>query len=214
MTDAELLAHYYPGLTPAQTDKLLALRTAVADWNDKINVVSRKDIDNLLAHHILHSLVIHRVVPFPPGTTVLDVGCGGGFPTLPLAVLMPQVEFMALDSTRKKLQVVADVADSLDLRNVSIEWIRVEEYRRQKFHYVIGRGVTALPEFYRLVRHCLLPKQPGLMPAGGIVYLTGTPTKAELPRDCRVQVWPVQDFINLPHYEGKAVVYLADIPVR
>ena len=142
----ELIDKYFPGLTELQRQQFAALYGLYADWNAKINVVSRKDFDQLYLRHVLHSLAIAKVCTFDAGARILDVGCGGGFPSVPLAILFPEAHFTAADSIRKKITVVGGVAAGLGLRNLDPRCVRVETLQ-ERYDYVVSRAVTAMPEF-------------------------------------------------------------------
>ena len=148
------------------------------EWNSKINVIFRKDIDNLYLHHVLHSLAIARYVSFTPGTTVMDVGTGGGFPGIPLAILFPETRFLLLDSIGKKIRVVREVADAIGLTNVEAIHSRAEEEKR-KFHFVVSRAVMPLPELIRIIRKNIAKEQINSLP-NGIICLKGGDLTSEL----------------------------------
>ena len=167
----ELILKYFPDLTPRQREQFAALWDLYADWNAKINVVSRKDFDQLYLRHVLHSLAIARVCTFAPGARILDVGCGGGFPSVPLAILFPEAHFLAADSIRKKITVVEGVARSLGLENLEARAVRVETLT-ERFDYVVSRAVTAMPEFVGWVWKLIEPGEQGSLP-NGILYLKG-----------------------------------------
>ncbi|HLT74056.1 MAG TPA: 16S rRNA (guanine(527)-N(7))-methyltransferase RsmG, partial [Ohtaekwangia sp.] len=147
MSTAEIVFRYFPGLTDQQKEQFDRLGNLYREWNDKINVVSRKDIDNLYVNHVLHSLGIAKVVSFLPGSRVLDVGTGGGFPGIPLAILFPETRFHLVDSIGKKITVVNAVAEGLQLKNVKAEKIRAEQVTGE-YDFVVSRAVTRLKEFY------------------------------------------------------------------
>ena len=147
MGNIDILLHYFPDLTPFQKNQFLRIFELYKDWNDKINVVSRKDIDNLYVNHVLHSLGIAKVASFKPGTTILDVGTGGGFPGIPLAILFPETQFHLVDSIGKKITVVKNVAEGLGLKNVKAEQVRAEQIKG-KYDFIVSRAVTRLKAFY------------------------------------------------------------------
>src|SRR5687767_8081315 len=144
---SQIISHYFPNLTEKQYDQFAKLYSLYADWNEKINVVSRKDIENLYTNHVLHSLGIAKVMSFKPGAHVLDVGTGGGFPGIPLAILFPETNFHLVDSIGKKITVVNAVADGLGLKNVKAEQIRAEQIKGE-YDFIVSRAVTRLKEFY------------------------------------------------------------------
>ena len=170
----ELIDKYFPGLTELQRQQFSALYGLYADWNAKINVVSRKDFDQLYLRHVLHSLAIAKVCTFDAGARILDVGCGGGFPSVPLAILFPEAHFTAADSIRKKITVVGGVAAGLGLRNLDPRCVRVETLQ-ERYDYVVSRAVTAMPEFVRWIWAKIGKGQKGSLP-NGILYLKGGDT--------------------------------------
>ena len=157
----------YFKLTERQAEQFAQLDALYRDWNSKINVISRKDIDNLYEHHVLHSLAIAKLLPFQPGTTILDVGTGGGFPGIPLAILFPECTFTLVDSIGKKIKVASEVAKALGLTNVVCKQERVEE-EKQKFDFVVSRAVMPLPELVKLVRKNISNKHRNAVPNVGI----------------------------------------------
>ena len=172
------LLKYFPDLTPAQRSQYAALDALYRDWNSKINVISRKDIDNLYEHHVLHSLGIAKAINFRPGTKVLDFGCGGGFPGIPLAVMFPEVSFTLIDGTGKKVRVAQEVADSIGLKNVTAFHRRGEE-EKGLYDFVVSRAVMQLPDLYKIVRKNISTRQQNAMP-NGIFCLKGGTLDAEL----------------------------------
>ena len=174
----ELIDKYFPGLTELQRQQFAALYGLYADWNAKINVVSRKDFDQLYLRHVLHSLAIAKVCTFDAGARILDVGCGGGFPSVPLAILFPEAHFTAADSIRKKITVVGGVAAGLGLRNLDPRCVRVETLQ-ERYDYVVSRAVTAMPEFVRWIWAKIGKGQKGSLP-NGILYLKGGDLAEEL----------------------------------
>jgi 16S rRNA (guanine527-N7)-methyltransferase len=172
-----------------------------------INVISRKDMDNFYIHHVLHSLSIARVISFLPGTRIIDVGTGGGFPGIPLAILFPESEFTLLDSIGKKIKVVEGVSNELGLKNVLPVRKRIEE-EADRFHFVISRAVTRLPEFIKLTAKNI-SRQNNNNLKNGIIYLKGGNVSAELS-DIRTEakVWQIKDFFEEPFFETKVIIYL------
>lgn len=169
--DIELLRRFFPSLNASQMGRYERMFPLYAEWNAKINVISRKDIDNLYLHHVLHSLSIAKAVRFEPGSRVLDVGTGGGFPGIPLAVMFPQTEFVLVDSIGKKIKVVQAVAEALELKNVQTQNVRAESLRGA-YDFVVSRAVTRLPEFYGWVQGLVAKKHQHALP-NGILYLKG-----------------------------------------
>lgn len=207
MDSVELIFSYFPDLTDEQKQRFSGLEALYRDWNEKINVISRKDMDAFWVHHVLHSLAIARVIRFCPGTKVMDVGTGGGFPGIPLAILFPEVEFYLIDSIGKKIKVVEGVRDALGLKNVRAEQLRVENVR-EKQDFVVSRGVTAFPAFVDWVKDKIRkPSQNELK--NGILYLKGGDFEDELkPFAGRTQVYAIPEFFSEEFFETKKVIHL------
>lgn len=203
----KLLQTYFPDLTPKQTERFSRLKDLYEYWNARINVVSRKDIDLLYERHVLHSLGIAKVISFKPGTHVLDVGTGGGFPGIPLAILFPGTQFYLVDSIGKKITVVNEVVKALGLMNVTAEQIRAEQLK-QKFDFIVSRAVTEMPEFYRWVKGLFKPDSFNELP-NGILYLKGGDLAAELGSfKGRYRLYNLSDYFKEGFFETKKVVYL------
>ena len=203
----EQLLKYFPKLTERQKEQFAAMPALYADWNEKINVVSRKDIDNLYERHIIHSLGIAKVQPFSPNSKILDVGTGGGFPGIPLAVMFPETQFYLVDSIGKKIKVVQSVVQSLDLKNVKAEQIRAEQVDGD-FDFVVSRAVTELPAFVKWVRGKISPLNFHDL-RNGILYLKGGDLSEELkPFDSKVRTYNLSDFFSEEFFETKKVVHL------
>ncbi len=204
----EILTKYFPDLTGQQMEQFGRLGSLYDEWNSKINVISRKDIEQLYERHVLHSLAIARVIRFKPGTTVLDVGTGGGFPGIPLAIFFPEATFMLVDSIGKKIRVVNEIASALNLPNVTAQHSRVEEVK-QKFDFVVSRAVTAFPRFVSMVRAKISDQSKNDMD-NGILYLKGGDFEEEIgPFRSQVKIYSLQDFFQEEFFETKKLIHLA-----
>ncbi len=206
----ERLLHYFPELSAVQVKQFQHLAPLYREWNDKINVISRRDIDNLYLHHVLHSLGIAEIIQFLPGTRVLDLGTGGGFPGIPLAIFFPQTEFILIDGTRKKIQVVAAVQDALALENVVARHQRAEDLHDQ-FDFVVCRAVASLEKLVAWSQP-LIQIDPQRHPLpNGLLALKGGNLNAEieiLPRAAYTELYPLSDFFVEPYFEEKSLVYV------
>ena len=167
----EIILKYFPDLTEAQKQQFASLYDLYTDWNAKINVISRKDIENLYEHHVLHSLGIAKVIRFTPGTRIMDLGTGGGFPGIPLAILFPEVKFHLVDSIGKKVRVATEVANSIGLKNVTFRHARAEE-EKQLFDFVVSRAVMPLADLLKIIRKNIASEQHNAMP-NGLICLKG-----------------------------------------
>lgn len=202
----ELILKYFPDLDERQRAQLAALEGLYAEWNARINVVSRKDFDQLYLRHVLHSLAIARVCRFAPGARILDVGCGGGFPSIPLAILFPEAHFTAADSIRKKITVVEGVVEGLGLKNVTPRCTRVEALA-ERYDYVVSRAVTAMPEFVKWIWAKIDRGERGSLP-NGILYLKGGDLAEELAATrMRWELYDIADFFDEEFFATKKVVY-------
>lgn len=198
---------YFPSLTAEQKQQFEALSDLYADWNAKINVISRKDIQNLYPHHVLHSLAIARYIRFTPGSTILDVGTGGGFPGIPLAIFFPEVQFVLLDSIGKKVRVAKEISQAVGLKNVETVHARVEEEKR-KFHFIVSRAVMPLPELVRITRKNISREQINALP-NGIICLKGGDLSAELyPYRQIAELVSLSDYFSESFFQTKKLVYL------
>lgn len=202
----EEILKYFPDLTEKQIEQFSKLEELYKDWNEKINVISRKDIDELYVKHVLHSLGIAKVMKFKAGSDVLDVGTGGGFPGIPLAILFPEVQFHLVDSIQKKIKVVQEVANALGLENVKAEANRVEKLKT-KYDFIVSRAVTQMPKFVGWVRNKMKQEQKNLLP-NGILYLKGGDLSEELKEFPDAVLYPLSDIFEQEFFETKKVVYL------
>ncbi|MCE3226474.1 MAG: rRNA ((527)-N(7))-methyltransferase RsmG [Bacteroidetes bacterium] len=205
-----ILHKYFKDLSPTQISQFEQLQDLYADWNSKINVISRKDIESLYEKHVLHSLGIAKVMQFKPGTKVMDVGTGGGFPGIPLAILFPESDFLLVDSIGKKIKVVNEVATALKLKNVIGRQQRAEEVK-EKFHFVVSRAVTEFPVFYTWVKDKFLKENFNELP-NGILYLKGGDLKEEFGQFYnRAKFHDLKDFFEEEFFETKKVVYFKSV---
>ena len=194
-------------LTDRQAEQFAQLDALYRDWNSKINVISRKDIDNLYEHHVLHSLAIAKWIPFQPDTTILDVGTGGGFPGIPLAIMFPQCQFVLVDSIGKKIKVASEVAKALGLTNVVCKQERVEE-EKEKFDFVVSRAVMPLPDLVKLVRKNISNKHRNAIP-NGLIVLKGGDLQAEVaPYIKTAEIAPCSKWFKGSWFETKQIIYL------
>ena len=202
----EEIIKQFPNLTDNQLVQFQKLESLYHDWNAKINVISRKDIDELYTKHVLHSLAIAKVQPFEPGTYILDVGTGGGFPGIPLAILFPETRFYLIDVIAKKIKVVQAVADGLGLKNVKAEQMRAENAKGD-YDFIVSRAVTNMPDFYVWVKD-KIKKQNKHALHNGILYLKGGDLTEELKDFPKATEYNIADFFSDPFFETKKVVHL------
>lgn len=203
----ETIKKYFPSLSPTQLGQLEKLDALYHEWNAKINVISRKDIDNLYLHHVLHSMAIAKVVRFQPGAKVLDFGTGGGFPGIPLAILFPETHFRLIDGTGKKVMVAREVAQSIGLNNVEAVHRRGEE-EKDRFDFVVSRAVMRLPDLVKIVRKNISTVQRHALPNGLIVLKGGDLTDELKPFRRVAQVTPLSTFFSEEWFQEKNVIYL------
>lgn len=204
----ELINKYFPNITEEQRQRFAALDALYRDWNSKINVISRKDIDNLYEHHILHSLGIAQIIKFKPGTRVMDLGTGGGFPGIPLAIMFPDVHFHLVDSIGKKIRVCDEVRTALGLTNVTTEWTRGENLK-DKYDFVVSRAVMPLTDLVKLVRKNISPKAQNAMPNGLICLKGGELEHEVLPMKTHTLITSLSDYFEEEFFETKKVVYVS-----
>ncbi len=203
----DLILKYFPWITALQQAQFSRLEALYNHWNAQINVISRNDIDALYEHHVLHSLAIARIITFRPGTRILDVGTGGGFPGIPLAILFPEVSFHLVDSIGKKITVVRAVAEALELANVSADQVRAEHFT-EKVDFVVSRAVTQLPQFLKWTVKSIDPKGQNALP-NGILYLKGGDLEAEISAAQRkAVVYDLAECFEEPFFETKKLIYI------
>ena len=201
-----LILKYFPEITDKQKQQFEKLEKLYTEWNKKINVISRKDMDGLYEKHILHSLGIAKVMPFADGTKVLDIGTGGGFPGIPLAILFPEVSFTLIDSIGKKIKVVEAVSEGLGLKNVTAVHGRAEKLK-EKFHFVVSRAVTQMPEFLRWLKG-KFEKEQFNEKHNGVLYLKGGDLAEELA-GLRCEIFQLKNYFEEEFFDTKKVVYLS-----
>ena len=207
MTIMELIKKYFPELTDEQERQFAMLDALYRDWNAKINVISRKDIDNLYEHHVLHSLALAKALHFKAGTKVLDFGTGGGFPGIPMAILFPEVQFKLIDGTGKKIRVATEVAQAIGLKNVEAEHRRGEE-EKGKYDFVISRAVMPLPDLMKIVRKNISSKQQNAM-MNGVFVLKGGNIDSEIhPYRKNVEVSDISQWFKEEWFKEKYVIYV------
>lgn len=204
----ELILKYFPNLTEEQKKQFAALYDLYLDWNSKINVISRKDIENLYEHHVLHSLGIAKVISFKPGTKIMDLGTGGGFPGIPLAILFPEVQFHLVDSIGKKVRVATEVANNIGLKNVTFRHARAEE-EKQTFDFVVSRAVMPLTDLMKIIRKNISSKQQNALPNGLICLKGGELEHEAMPFKNKTVLWDLKDFFEEEFFETKKVVYVS-----
>lgn len=202
----QLILKYFPNLTEVQKEQFEALDNLYQDWNLKINVVSRKDIDELYLRHVLHSLAIAKIIDFSAGSRILDVGTGGGFPGIPLAILFPDCHFHLVDSIAKKIKVVEEVTNGLGLTNVKTTHDRVENIH-DNFDFIVSRAVAAMPTFVHWVKGKIAKKQRNSL-KNGIIYLKGGDLTEELKDYKTAKVYDISEFFEEDFFETKKIVYL------
>ena len=204
----DLILKYFPSLTATQVEQFRQMDALYHDWNAKINVISRKDIDNLYEHHVLHSLGIAELIRFKPGTEIMDLGTGGGFPGIPLAVMFPECRFHLIDSIGKKIKVCMAVAEALGLQNVTFRHCRAEE-EKATFDFVVSRAVMPLTELVRLVRKNISRTTRNGLPNGLICLKGGEMDREIMPLKHHTMVTPLKDFFKEEYFSTKKIVYVS-----
>ncbi len=204
----DLILKYFPNLSENQKEQFAQLDALYHDWNSKINVISRKDIDNLYEHHVLHSLGIAELIAFKPGTKIMDLGTGGGFPGIPLAIMFPDCQFHLVDSIGKKIKVCTEVATALELKNVTFRHCRAEE-EKAKFDFVVSRAVMPLADLVKIIRKNIAKEQHNALP-NGLICLKGGELEHETnPVKHATMITPLSDFFKEEYFTTKKVVYVS-----
>ena len=203
----DIIKKYFPTLTLQQTEQFAALYDLYFDWNNKINVISRKDIENLYMHHVLHSLAIAKVIKFRAGTTIMDMGCGGGFPGIPLAIMFPDTQFHLVDSIGKKIKVATEISTAIGLGNVRATHSRAQDIK-EKYHFVVSRAVMQLPELIKICRKNKSKEQLNALP-NGVICLKGGNIQAEVqPFKNVADITPLENIFAEEFFKDKKVVYV------
>ena len=203
----EIILKYFPDLTEEQRKQFAALYDLYIDWNSKINVISRKDIENLYEHHVLHSLGIAKIIQFRPGTSIMDLGTGGGFPGIPLAILFPETKFHLVDSIGKKVKVATEIANAIGLKNVTTRHCRAEE-EKQLFDFVVSRAVMPLTDLLKIIRKNIKKEQHNALPNGLICLKGGELEKEVFPVKHQTLIHDLKEDFTEEFFETKKVVYV------
>lgn len=203
----EIIQKYFPELTDTQKEQFMALYDLYTDWNSKINVISRKDITNLYEHHVLHSLGIAKVINFRPGTEIMDLGTGGGFPGIPLAIMFPDTHFHLVDSIGKKVKVATEIASTIGLKNVTTRHCRAEE-EKQLFDFVVSRAVMPLTDLLKIIRKNIKKEQHNALPNGLICLKGGELQNEVMPVKHQTVMYDLKDYFEEEFFETKKVVYV------
>lgn len=207
MADISIIEKYFPNLSDEQKSQFSALDALYQDWNSKINVISRKDMDNFYEHHVLHSLGIAKFTDFADGTEILDLGTGGGFPAIPLAIIFPNVTFHAIDGVGKKIKVLNAVAESIGLTNIKGEHLRAEDVKA-KYDYVVSRAVMQMPDLMKLARPLLKPVASSALPVGVIALKGGDLTEELKPLGRNAMSESLTNYFDEEFFSTKSVVYV------
>lgn len=204
----DIILKYFPNLSDKQKQQFAALGELYTDWNSKINVISRKDIGNLYEHHILHSLGIAQIIRFTPGSRIMDLGTGGGFPGIPLAILFPEVQFHLVDSIGKKIRVATEVAQSIGLTNTTFSHTRAEEVK-DSYDFVVSRAVMPLADLMKIIRKNIAAHQQNALPNGLICLKGGELENETMPFRHKTTIWNLSDYFEEEFFQTKKVVYVA-----
>lgn len=204
----DIILKYFPNLSDRQKLQFAALGELYTDWNSKINVISRKDIGNLYEHHILHSLGIAQIIRFTPGSRIMDLGTGGGFPGIPLAILFPEVQFHLVDSIGKKIRVATEVAQSIGLTNTTFSHMRAEEVK-DSYDFVVSRAVMPLADLMKIIRKNIVAHQQNALPNGLICLKGGELENETIPFRHKTTIWNLSDYFEEEFFQTKKVVYVA-----
>ncbi len=206
----QLIQQYFSDFTPTQLQQLAALKDLYADWNEKINVISRKDIDNFYLHHVLHSLTIATQFEFTDGMQVMDLGCGGGFPGVPLAIFFPDVQFLMVDSINKKLKVINEITTAINLNNIQTRHCRAEDIKDKKFDTIVSRAVAPLKDLWTWSKPLLQKnKVKSVNNPNGLICLKGGDLSQEIFESaCRPRIWEIDKIFNEVHFKEKYMLYV------
>lgn len=205
----DIVLKYFSDFTPKQLEQLAALEELYKDWNSKINVISRKDIDSLYEKHVLHSLSVAAIADFKPGAGIVDIGTGGGFPGIPLAIFFPEVKFHLVDSIGKKLKVVEEVASAIGLSNVTIQHTRIEDIKDRKFDYVVSRAVAPLKDLWRWAKPVLKKNSSDAALPNGLICLKGGDLAAEISESgTKPRMMEIYDIFQEEFFKEKYIVYV------
>lgn len=204
----DIILKYFPNLSDKQKQQFAALGELYTDWNSKINVISRKDIGNLYEHHILHSLGIAQIIRFTPDSRIMDLGTGGGFPGIPLAILFPEVQFHLVDSIGKKIRVATEVAQSIGLTNTTFSHTRAEEVK-DSYDFVVSRAVMPLADLMKIIRKNIAAHQQNALPNGLICLKGGELENETMPFRHKTTIWNLSDYFEEEFFQTKKVVYVA-----
>ncbi len=204
----ELILKYFPQLTVKQIQQFAALKDLYTEWNEKINVISRKDMESFYEHHVLHSLAIAKKIPFPDKHRVMDLGTGGGFPGIPLSIFFPEATFNLVDSINKKLKVASEIASAIGLSNLTTQHVRAEEIRDQSFDVVVSRAVAPLKDLWKWSKPLLVKSSESLI--NGLVCLKGGDLKKEIfESGQKTKIWKIEEIFEEDFFRNKYILHIA-----